>query len=226
MSNHTSNGGKVVDVTKVIELYQQGLSINKIGKLMGHTHGVIAYHLHKAHTMRKSKSKQRVTIPTEQILELYNQGLSIYAIGDKYGLNPQTVYSRLLKSGCKMRTQTETLKMGIASGRVKMGSRENNRNWKGGKTTTPQGYIELNNQDGRRQREHRYVWEQAYGKLPNGWVIHHLNGIKNDNRLENLFALPRKTHSPRLTVVPYQQRITQLEALVKQLRKEMQPTLA
>jgi hypothetical protein len=34
--------------------------------------------------------------------------------------------------------------------------------------------------------EHRYVWEQANGKIPKGMQIHHINGIKDDNRLENL----------------------------------------
>ncbi len=44
--------------------------------------------------------------------------------------------------------------------------------------------------------EHILVWEKAYNiHLPDGWIIHHLNGIKNDNRLENLEALPRRKHN-------------------------------
>ena len=33
---------------------------------------------------------------------------------------------------------------------------------------------------------HRYVWEQNFGKIPEGGVIHHINGNKFDNRIENL----------------------------------------
>jgi hypothetical protein len=34
--------------------------------------------------------------------------------------------------------------------------------------------------------EHRYVWEQAHGPLPDGATLHHKNGNRLDNRLENL----------------------------------------
>ncbi len=34
--------------------------------------------------------------------------------------------------------------------------------------------------------EHRLIWEDAYGAIPKGCPIHHRNGIKTDNRLENL----------------------------------------
>ncbi len=33
---------------------------------------------------------------------------------------------------------------------------------------------------------HRLVWEAFYGKIPEKMVINHKNGIKNDNRLDNL----------------------------------------
>ena len=34
--------------------------------------------------------------------------------------------------------------------------------------------------------EHRIVWEKAYGPIPDGMHIHHKNGVRDDNRLENL----------------------------------------
>lgn len=34
--------------------------------------------------------------------------------------------------------------------------------------------------------EHRYVWSQAHGSIPDGALVHHVNGDRGDNRLENL----------------------------------------
>jgi hypothetical protein len=41
---------------------------------------------------------------------------------------------------------------------------------------------------------HHYVWEQAYGKVPKGFVLHHINFDKLDNKLENLQLLPIREH--------------------------------
>ncbi|HUV45581.1 MAG TPA: HNH endonuclease signature motif containing protein [Dehalococcoidia bacterium] len=93
---------------------------------------------------------------------------------------------------------------------------ERNPNWKGGRTQQGQGYVYIRcKREGKNhpyQLEHIVVWEKANGKpLPEGWIIHHLNGIKDDNRIENLSAMPRKRHSPWLQCEPYKQRIRQLE---------------
>lgn len=33
---------------------------------------------------------------------------------------------------------------------------------------------------------HRMIWESVHGKIPDGMQINHINGIKDDNRIENL----------------------------------------
>ena len=98
---------------------------------------------------------------------------------------------------------------------------ENNPNWHGGKTRNG-GYVYLRIRgNGHPYRgEHIIVWEQANNKkLPNGWIVHHLNGIRDDNRLENLVAMPRKRHSLKLAFQPYEERIRQLEDKLNELSK-------
>jgi len=50
-----------------------------------------------------------------------------------------------------------------------------------------QGYIyeyRMNkNGDTKLEFQHRYIWEKAYGKIPIGYEIHHINRNKKDNRL-------------------------------------------
>lgn len=44
--------------------------------------------------------------------------------------------------------------------------------------------------------EHIYVFEKETGiSVPQGCCIHHLNGIKDDNRIENLCLMTHKAHT-------------------------------
>jgi hypothetical protein len=43
--------------------------------------------------------------------------------------------------------------------------------------------------------QHVLVWERHHGSLSEGYVVHHINHVKDDNRLENLHAMPFGDHS-------------------------------
>lgn len=38
----------------------------------------------------------------------------------------------------------------------------------------------------RQWSSHRFIWVHFYGDIPKGYCINHINGVKTDNRLENL----------------------------------------
>jgi hypothetical protein len=69
-------------------------------------------------------------------------------------------------------------------------------------------------------REHILVWEKANGKpVPKGRYVHHLNGIKDDNRPENLIAVDQRSHHTRME--PYKERIKELEQEITRLKQKV-----
>jgi len=74
--------------------------------------------------------------------------------------------------------------------------------WKGGRSVASNGYILVRVGTGHHLAdirgyayEHRLVAEQKLGRpLRRGEIVHHLNGIKSDNRPANIDVVPSHAH--------------------------------
>lgn len=81
------------------------------------------------------------------------------------------------------------------------GAGPHSQNWKGGLQKSSQGYVMQWTPDGR-QYQHILVAEKALGRKlaflstghPDNEVVHHINGIRDDNRPENLLICTHAYH--------------------------------
>lgn len=94
---------------------------------------------------------------------------------------------------------------------------KNNPRWNGGKTIS-QGYTVISLGNGKRQFEHRLIMEKKLGrKLKSIEIVHHLNGIRSDNRIGNLVITSRKQHRNNTLRKLLQKRIRELENIVAKI---------
>ena len=64
---------------------------------------------------------------------------------------------------------------------------ERNGFWKGGRTITKDGYVQIRVERGVRMLEHRHVMQQKLGRpLHPDEVVHHIDGNKKNNHPDNL----------------------------------------
>ncbi len=79
---------------------------------------------------------------------------------------------------------------------------EDSWNWKGGGHNRVEGYKRKHSagyweiwHNGKFVGEHRLIYEKYHGVIPDGYHVHHINGDKSDNRIENLVALSKQKHN-------------------------------
>jgi len=111
------------------------------------------------------------------------------------------IFSNEHKTKLKNRTRSKETRLKMSVSRKKR-IREKSPNWKGGKRKHSGGYVRIQVQnhpyadDKGYVLEHRLVMEKHLNKvlLPKE-IVHHINGIKSDNRIENLQLHTNSSHS-------------------------------
>lgn len=186
---------KQKNIIECIELYKAGISFVKIAKKLGYARKTLRKYLVKNGIKIKKRGMYKKQISSKIISNLYLSGISMKEIAKRFEVSNSFICNRLKINGTKKRKRPRGNKHHF---------------WKGGKIRSGDYWIIYVSKH-QYVPEHRLIWEKENGSIPIGWVIHHLNGNKLDNRIENLFAMPKKEHHPRLIVKPYEKRIKQLE---------------
>jgi len=135
------------------------------------------------------------TIKTE-IADFYKQKHSMSECAKKFNISKASV--RLWLNEMQIaRTPKEGTRLYLGTGQR---YREKHPNWKGGRWIGKDGYIVLNHGSKHtvrnEQYEHRFVAEKVLSrKLKPKECVHHINGIRSDNRHCNLLVCTNAYHN-------------------------------
>ncbi len=207
-----------LDISEIITLFNAGLSPRAIAKRMGCSVIAIRTRLkalgysrsrEEALKLRRGERRYLRQLDLEAIKRLYlDERKTCKEIAIIFGCNTETIATRVKDMGI-MRSQADVMRLLRAGAKHPC--------WKGG-VRIVHGYRYIRIGLKLYRPEHIIIWEQTYRKkLPKNWVVHHLNGIKDDNRPENLVAYPKGRHDAVTRHEPYKCRIRKLEAKVKML---------
>jgi DNA-binding CsgD family transcriptional regulator len=194
-----------VSTEQIISLYRSGKTSYEIADIVGLAQPTVVWRLKRANIPRRTRWQQFARIPIEKAMELYRSGLNGCQVARMAGVTPAAIRHRLKQAGITIRPHKGTPRIGA-----------DNHAWKGGRSVS-NGYVMVAI-IGKKQRrpEHRLVMERILSRpLKKAEIVHHLNGIRDDNRPENLVATTLKDHEHYTYVKALQARIRQLEALIQ-----------
>ena len=129
-------------------------------------------------------SRRNIDLPVAGIAVRYRAGESIRVLGRAYGVANKTIWNRLHAAGVEMRPRGGP--RGNKNGMHRSGGPLHDS---GG------GYLGTYDREGKQSRFHRGCWEAYNGPIPEGHVIHHINGEILDNGIENLACVPHEEHA-------------------------------
>ena len=118
-----------------------------------------------------------VDLPMEQVVRRYRAGKSTHWLAAAYGVAISTVSIHLKRAGVKLR-----------------GHGGNCWKYKERFHTDRDGYLLSYDRKAKAAFLHRACWEAYHGPIPDGHVVHHIDGDKWDNEIDNLACLTRADH--------------------------------
>lgn len=166
----------------MIDLYASGHGLLTIGSRYKAAPLTVVAVLRK-HGVTIHRPGQRPRILTDdersELLERYAQGdVSLITLAREYGMGMDKIRGIVREAGIKVRRRGA-----------------NAPGWKGGRIRHREGYIRvvrdpddpLTSGEGRYVMEHRLAMARHLGRpLRRSETVHHINGVKDDNRIENL----------------------------------------
>jgi hypothetical protein len=176
---------------------------------------------------------KRIDLDASVLRDLYcGKGYSLREVSKILNVHKSIIHRNLKRFNIPIRDRNEAYQFakekGVLNATRARGAQ--NPHWKGGRKHCKDGYVDViypkdypfERNHRTYIREHILIWELAHNqKMPKGWNIHHLNGIKDDNRIENLLGLPAKEHGERGMGKHYKKRIVDLEKRIKILEQSL-----
>lgn len=172
---------------------------------------------------------KKINWDKKELYELYwEKKMTTEEIADLKGCTRQNICKIFKSRGIPLRSTSEARKLGFKLNKIVVNAKKGPEShmWRGG-IHHSNGYHYIytpNHPRANRDNyvaEHILIWEEKNDVLPKNYIVHHINGIRNDNRIENLLAMSKYEHHGRLTQQVLRKRIQDLENENKRLKIEI-----